>query len=448
MSSKDPKGYYKLIGKSPSCDDNELKKAFNSATMAYHPDGPAGRKIKKLEEPERSKKLEELNEKMRRINEARDVLCDSEKRKAYDSGMFDPNTGQPFDMSGGMGGGGSVFDFFGDIFGQRGGQREQKVEDLHIKVNISLSDSYNGRQKKYKVNRTLRCKKCCGMGAPDSKICNTCSGKGRVMKRIQRGPFATIAEEICGTCRGQKTIKQGPLCNLCNGKGIVNVPEIVKVDLPKGTENGTQFCMESKGDESAEADILTGDLIFECCVSNEEKISFNKKTGKFFDKNKDLKNEEISICYERIGNDLFTDIEIDLPSFLAGGKSIVFLPNETRNIVNFNSLMNGNKLIVLSGKGFKGGDVILRHKIKASNNLYKKGLLMGNKSLNMSCSLNDLIEEVEPGVQSNSFNSILKDAKDIYKPKKKEQQNRQRGERSTSFQDLFGGSGSASFSFF
>ena len=68
MSQKD---YYKILGVSRDADASAIKKAYRSLAMKYHPDRNPG-------------KEKEANEKFKEINEAYEVLANSEKRSAYD----------------------------------------------------------------------------------------------------------------------------------------------------------------------------------------------------------------------------------------------------------------------------------------------------------------------------------------------------------------------------
>lgn len=448
MAGNDPKGFYKLLGVSPDCSNEELQKSFKKATMLYHPDGPAGRKVKKLEEPERSQKLKELEKKCAEINEAKEVLLDEKKRKAYDSGMFDPNTGESYGDFGGMAGGGSVFDFFSDFFGgRRGEKRVYRNKSTEVDMPINLSDLYLGRKKKYKVSRTLRCKSCDGKGAENISRCTTCQGRGSVNRKVQRGPFVTIQEQECSSCRGKGYKKVGPSCVPCLGKGLTDTNEIIEVKIPKDSKSTISFEFEGKGDEVNDSEILAGNLIINCNVRNEETISFNKKTGKIFNLN-DPKSEEIKIIFEKMGKNLFVDIEIDLPSFLSGGESIVYLPNETRNILKFPSLMDSKKVLVVGGRGFNGGDLVLRYKIKESEEMFNRSML-GSKTLNLNCTIGSLKAEVDKQNVHNVFKGTLKDIKDVYTVEVQRQPKRE--EEGRDFSDLFGNSqfgGSSSFSFF
>src|SRR5574340_1230232 len=83
------KDYYKILGVSKSASAEDIKKAFRKLARKYHPDVNPG-----------DKKAEE---KFKEINEAYEVLSDSDKRRKYDT--LGPNWQEMF---GGMGGAGSA----------------------------------------------------------------------------------------------------------------------------------------------------------------------------------------------------------------------------------------------------------------------------------------------------------------------------------------------------
>ena len=96
--------YYEVLGVQKGAQDAEIKKAYRKLAKENHPDLHPGDK--------------EAEARFKEINEAYEVLSDSDKRARYDQFGFagvDPNYG-----AGGFGGGfeGS-FDFgdLGDIFG-------------------------------------------------------------------------------------------------------------------------------------------------------------------------------------------------------------------------------------------------------------------------------------------------------------------------------------------
>lgn len=128
------KNYYKILGIPKSATDKEIHRAYRKLAKEYHPDKL---RSKNLSEKEKA----EASERFRNINEAKEILLDSEKRAAYDRGE-DPNDdsrgshqgpfyGQEFHFSsngfpngfGGFSGGfpNSFFSGFGGRFQGRGG---------------------------------------------------------------------------------------------------------------------------------------------------------------------------------------------------------------------------------------------------------------------------------------------------------------------------------------
>lgn len=79
MTNNDPKGYYQTLNLSPNASSSEIKKAYKTLAMKWHPD----------KNPENA---EEATEQFKKIAEAYDVLGNEEKRRTYDSnGFFDSN---------------------------------------------------------------------------------------------------------------------------------------------------------------------------------------------------------------------------------------------------------------------------------------------------------------------------------------------------------------------
>ncbi|KAK7580687.1 hypothetical protein V9T40_001316 [Parthenolecanium corni] len=74
--------YYKTLGLSEDCAQDDVKKAFRRLAMKYHPD--------KCKEPDAEKKFQE-------IGEAYEILSDPDKRQEYDNrrkfgGSYQPHT--------------------------------------------------------------------------------------------------------------------------------------------------------------------------------------------------------------------------------------------------------------------------------------------------------------------------------------------------------------------
>jgi curved DNA-binding protein len=123
--------YYQTLGVSPNASEAEIKKAYRSLANKHHPDKGGDQA------------------KFKDISVANDILGDPQKRAEYDQQrMGGPQVrfhtgGMPDfgDMFGGNPFGGGPF---GDIFGHQRGIRRNK--DLNIQCQISLLDSYLGKQ--------------------------------------------------------------------------------------------------------------------------------------------------------------------------------------------------------------------------------------------------------------------------------------------------------------
>ncbi len=161
----DYKDYYQILGVPRTATQDEIKKAYRKLARQYHPDNNPG-----------DKKSEA---KFKELNEANEVLSDSEKRKKYDRlgsqwqqyertggqpGGFDwsqwTSGGETVDMSDLFGGGGGFSDFFTRIFGgvgegqpgagpARSARRSAyraptRGRDLDQPVEIGLRDAFTG----------------------------------------------------------------------------------------------------------------------------------------------------------------------------------------------------------------------------------------------------------------------------------------------------------------
>ena len=98
----DKRDYYEVLGVDRSASEDQIKKAYRQQAKKYHPDLNPGDKT--------------AEEKFKEVNEAYEVLSDSEKKAKYDQfghAGVDPNFG-----AGGYGGGSYNVDFgdLGDIF--------------------------------------------------------------------------------------------------------------------------------------------------------------------------------------------------------------------------------------------------------------------------------------------------------------------------------------------
>ncbi|GAB1421364.1 DnaJ C-terminal domain-containing protein [Anaerolineales bacterium] len=148
------KDYYDILGVPRSADEKELKKAYRKLAKKFHPDA-------NLDDPSAEAKFKE-------INEAYEVLSDSEKRAQYD--RFGHNW-QQYQQAGGAtgaaGGSGPQYyqtgnvpyedlqDIFSTFFGGNGGGRrssgrssvQYKGENIEQPIRISLNEAFTGTER-------------------------------------------------------------------------------------------------------------------------------------------------------------------------------------------------------------------------------------------------------------------------------------------------------------
>ena len=232
----DKRDYYEVLGLQKGASEDEIKKAYRNMAKKYHPDLNPGD--------------QEAEAKFKEVNEAYEVLSDSDKRARYDQfghAGVDPNFG------GGAGGGdpfqggidlGDIFDsFFGGGFGG-GGRRAnpnapRRGGDARQNIVISFEEAAKGCQKTVTYQRIEDCERCHGTGAAEGtapKTCPACNGSGQV--RIQqRTPFGVVqSTTTCDRCRGAGKIIETP-CKHCDGKGKVRRRKSLEVTVPAGIDD-------------------------------------------------------------------------------------------------------------------------------------------------------------------------------------------------------------------
>src|SRR5581483_7290173 len=139
--------YYEVLGVSKNASADEIKKAYRRLAIEHHPDRGGN------------------EEKFKELNEAYEVLKDSDKRKRYDQfghagvgtsaasdggnpfagfGGFSNAGGQEFNFDFGDLGLGDIFDnFFGTDFG-RGGRRQNRGRDVETDIEITFEQAVFG----------------------------------------------------------------------------------------------------------------------------------------------------------------------------------------------------------------------------------------------------------------------------------------------------------------
>lgn len=276
------KDYYKILGVDKNASEKEIKSAFRKLARKYHPDVNP-------DDPGAESRFKE-------INEAYEVLGDSEKRSKYDQlgsewqhwqqagggssdfdwsrwatgpggGRVNVRYGTPDDFEDLFGGGSPFSDFFNSIFGgQAGGgrgapgfggfsyePRMRRGQDLEHRVEISLAEAYNGTSRVLsKDGRRLEVKIPAGAksgtrvrvrGEGSSGAAGGQAGDLYLRVKVVNDPrFERKGDDL-------HTIVQTDLYTAVLG-GEVRVPTLagdVKLKIPAGSQNGQIFRLRGKG---------------------------------------------------------------------------------------------------------------------------------------------------------------------------------------------------------
>ncbi|MDY6875617.1 MAG: DnaJ C-terminal domain-containing protein [Chloroflexota bacterium] len=275
------KDYYQILGVSRDADEKEIKRAFRRLARQCHPD---------VNPDDRS-----AEERFKEINEAYEVLSDSEKRSKYDqlgaewhrwqqaggrSSDFNWGAwasgapggqgqrvhvryGTPEDLDNLFGGANPFSDFFSQIFGGMGGGtapggfeyrvRHQRGQDYEQEVEISLREAHQGTTRAFqKDGRRLEVKipagartgtrvRIAGEGGP-----GTAGGTaGDLYLRVKVSPdpqFERRGDDL------HVTVPVDLSTAVLGGKA--QVPTLtgpVMLTIPAGTQNGRAFRLRGKG---------------------------------------------------------------------------------------------------------------------------------------------------------------------------------------------------------
>jgi molecular chaperone DnaJ len=230
--------FYETLGVAKGANADDLKRAYRKLAMQFHPDRNPGDKS--------------AEQKFKEISEAYDILKDDQKRAAYDRFGH-----AAFEQAGGRGPGdfgfsGGFADIFDEMFGEfmgggrRGAGGQSRGSDVRYDLEVTLEESFRGKQTTIRVPSLVGCEQCKGSGAEAGSkpvACPTCHGNGRV--RAQQG-FFTI-ERTCPSCQGAGRVIDNP-CKSCGGQGRVRRERTLSVNIPPGVEDGTRIRLAGEGE--------------------------------------------------------------------------------------------------------------------------------------------------------------------------------------------------------
>ena len=287
-------GYYNILGVNKNATAKEIKQAYRKLARKYHPDVNPGDK--------------EAEAKFKKINEAYEVLSDSENRKKYDQygdkwryadqfaqagpqySRDSTKGGTNFDFNVfGSEGRGSIFDSifggFGDNKRARGPRRGQ---DLDYPVEVSLEEAFSGATRLIEIQ--------------SEEQCPSCSGKG---------------------------------CSACRGVGRIIRPKRIEVKIPPGVNDGSRVRIAGKGGQGYNGG-ASGDLYLLIAVRANKRF---QRTG-----------DDLHVEVSRSLLDAVLGGEVEVPTI--GGKNLALkIPAETQNGKVFRLASQGMPHLGGKGKG-------------------------------------------------------------------------------------------------
>ena len=325
----DKRDYYDILGVSKRATDEQLKIAFRKKALEYHPD---------------RNKSKDAEEKFKEINEAYQILSDSEKRAKYDQFGHAGVTGAA--GSAGFGGFGDIFDsFFGGSQSSSNRKASYRGADLEYPITLEFEESVFGGEKGITIEKLIRCDTCKPIN------CSNCSGTGQI-KRAQRTMFGQFTQVVnCQKCSGTgDSFDSG--CQKCKGSGRYQDTKNIFVTIPQGIDDGMQIRLQGEG-EPGFGTGQDGDLYIV------------------------VKVQEHNI-FVRSGNNIEISIELNVPTLVLGG--VIKIPTiQGEESLTIAPGTQSGQIFRLRGKGIvdvreqnKRGDELIKVFVKIPKKLTKE----------------------------------------------------------------------------
>jgi len=310
----DYKDYYKILGVDRKASTDDIKKAFRKLARKYHPDVNPGDK--------------NAEQRFKEINEAHEVLTDTEKRQKYDQfgsqwqqwqqagrstsdfdwsqwagGGFGAPGGTRVeyrdlnDLFGGGAGGSGFSDFFEALFGSMGGmggmgaagadrmrggaRAPRRGQNVEHQVEITLEEAFRGSSRLLQVgNQRLEVKIPAGVKT-GSKI--RMAGKGGQGAGASGDLFLKIKvlSHKTFTCKDDDLTREidVDLYTALLG-GEVNVPTLsgtVALRIPPETQSGRKFRLQNQGMPSPKDPSARGNLYVKVQITLPQGLSEKEK---------------------------------------------------------------------------------------------------------------------------------------------------------------------------
>jgi molecular chaperone DnaJ len=230
--------YYEILGIPRDADTEAVRNAYRNLAKRYHPD---------------INRDPGAEERFKEINEAYNVLSDSQRRTAYDRFGHAGLNGMPFGGSAGFGDLGDLFEEFFRGFGMgtgRGRRSPRRGANLRAEVRLTFAESVTGVEKEVKITRSEVCSACRGSKSEPGTSpvrCNACDGTGEERRVRQTFLGSMVNVSTCSKCGGSGEVISTP-CKTCRGAGTVRKTRTLSVPVPAGVDEGTQIRLSGEGE--------------------------------------------------------------------------------------------------------------------------------------------------------------------------------------------------------
>ncbi len=287
--------FYQLLGVKREANEKEIRSAYRKLARKHHPDVNPGDKASET--------------KFKEINNAYEVLSDTEKRRKYDK------YGDKWEFA----------DQIEEAERQRGprsrvagngGRQQFEVDDLSGVGDLSgVFSQFFGRGGRGGGARTMSRRGADVQQPVDVTLEEAYHGTSRMLEMM--------AQEPCPTCGGSGEIA-GATCHTCQGHGQIQKPRRLEVKIPAGVATGSKVRIGGEGQPGIGGG-KKGDVLLLVTVRPNPR-------------------------FERKGDDLHEEIEVPLTTAVLGGETEV--PTMTaRVMLKIPPLTQNGRVFKLGGLG-------------------------------------------------------------------------------------------------
>jgi len=255
----------------------------------------AFRKLARRYHPDVNPGDQKSEEKFKEINEAYEVLSDVTKRRKYDT--LGPNWQEQFGYPSGAGG--RTTNFRSSSMNYNSAGFSDFFEALFGRPTTSTRKT--GEDIEQRVEVTFQ---------------EAYSGGMRT--------FNIQSTEACPVCRGTRLVA-GKSCTNCNGLGTLARSKRIQVKIPAGVDNGSKIRVAGEGQPGSGGG-PRGDLFLVISVKPDP-------------------------LFERRGDDLYSDIDVDLVTAILGGEVAVTIPDGRKLVLTVPPETQNGRLFRLANKG-------------------------------------------------------------------------------------------------